>query len=98
MRIVLDKSYLYGAGAKRMEKFCSSYETLMPESLFYELLTTSPDNRAKCFSNLPKRDNPLILVKNIGFILRYEVEKKVPFSDIIEVSVKKKVFFQSQFD
>jgi hypothetical protein len=59
----------------------------MPESLFYELLTTSPEKRAKCFRNLPKVENPLVLVKNVGYILRAEVEKRVPFLDIKDASI-----------
>jgi len=87
MEIVLDKSYLYGAGPKKITDLCTSYRVLMPEALFYELLTASSENRAKCFSNLPAIDNPLLLVKNVGAILRAEVHKVAPFVDIKEVSI-----------
>lgn len=93
MEIVLDKSYLYGVSSRKMADLCSSYQVLMPEALFYELLTADPENRAKCFANLPDIDNPLVLVKNVGFIFRAEVEKKVPFADIKDVSVNIRYFF-----
>lgn len=86
MKIVVDKSYLHHVGPKKMRELCTSYQGLMPESLFYELLTTSPENRAKCFGNIPKIENPLLLVRNIGFILRTEVEEKAPFTDIMKAS------------
>jgi hypothetical protein len=87
MEIVLDKSYLYHAGPKKMAEFCSSYQGLMPEALFYELLIAAPQNRTWCFSNIPKIENPLALVKNVGVILRAEVEKRAPFPDIKDASM-----------
>jgi hypothetical protein len=93
MEIVLDKSYLYRAGPRKMADLCSSHKVLMPEALFYELLTTDPENRAKCFINLPNVDNPLVLVKNVGFIFRAEVERKTPFVDIKDVSVNTRYIF-----
>lgn len=93
MEIVLDKSYLHHVGPKKMAEFCSSYQGLMPESLFYELLTTSPEKRAKCFRNLPKVENPLVLVKNVGSILRAEVERKTPFADIKDASIHIRYMF-----
>lgn len=93
MEIVLDKSYLHGAGAKKIANLCNSYQVLMPEALFYELLTTEPDKRIKCFSNLPKIENPLMLVKNVGAILRMEVEKGVPFTDIKNASINIRYYF-----
>ena len=85
--VVLDKSYLHQVGPKKMAEFCSSHQGLMPESLFYELLTTSPEKRARCFRNLPRVKNPLVLVKNVGSILRSEVEKRAPFVDIKNASI-----------
>ena len=93
MEVVLDKSYLHQVGPKKMAEFCSSYQGLMPESLFYELLTTSPKNRAKCFRNLPKVENPLVLVKSVGSILRAEVEKKAPLADIKDASIHIRYMF-----
>lgn len=93
MEIVLDKSYLHRAGPKKIADLCSSHKVLMPEALFYELLTTTLEKRAKCFTNLPNVDNPLVLVKNVGFILRAEVEKKTPFADIKDVSVNIRYIF-----
>jgi hypothetical protein len=58
----------------------------MPEALFYELLTTTPEKRAKCFRNIPKVANPLTLVKNVGYILRSEVKERAPFADIMKAS------------
>ena len=93
MEIVLDKSYLFGAGQRKLSDLCSSNEVLMPEALFYELLTTSPENRAKCFANLPAVDNPLMLVKNVGYIMRAEIKNKVPFNNIKDASLNIRYMF-----
>lgn len=96
MEIVLDKSYLYRAGQRKLSDLCFSNQVLMPEALFYELLTTSPENRAKCFSNLPAVDNPLMLVKNVGYILRAEVKNKVPFTNIKDASLNIRYMFNKR--
>jgi hypothetical protein len=34
MQVVLDKSYLRGAGKRKVRDLCESHSVLMPESLF----------------------------------------------------------------
>ncbi|MCI5224824.1 MAG: hypothetical protein D3924_19690 [Candidatus Electrothrix sp. AR4] len=63
MNVVLNKNYLRGAGRKKVHELCKSYNVLMPESLFYEFLTTNQKkDRAICFGNLPEIDNPVVLI------------------------------------
>ena len=81
MNVVLDKSYLMGAGRQKINDLCRSQNVLMPESLFYELLTTEKSKeRAICFGNLPATDNPVVLVNGVGTILRHEINNRAPIS------------------
>jgi len=96
MEIVLDKSFLYRSGSQKISHLCFSNQVLMPEALFYELLTTSSENRAKCFRNLPAADNPVMLIKNVGYILRTEVKNKMPFTDIKDASHNIRYIFNNK--
>jgi hypothetical protein len=88
MNVVLDKSYLRGAGNKKVRDLCESHN-LMPESLFYELLTTKEEeDRAKCFSNLPDIDNPVILVQGVAALFRFEISKKSPIRSVKDMSIE----------
>ena len=80
--IVLDKSYLDGAPANEVRALCDDYAALMPEELFYELITTRPESQKRCFSKLPDRFNPVLLVPSIGTLLRAEMEHQVACSPI----------------
>lgn len=87
MKVVLDKSYLQGASGKDINDLCITENVLMPESLFYELLTTEPEVRANCFKKIPQIDNPLTLVPHVGTIIRFEIQNKRPCLNIEDVSL-----------
>ena len=76
--VVLDKSYLEGASGQEIRELASCKKLLMPSALFYELMTTSPEQRRKCFRKLPPGDNPVTLVEHIGILLTHEVATGSP--------------------
>jgi hypothetical protein len=83
MNVVLDKSFLRGAGRTKVCGLCESHNVLMPEALFFELLTTSKDkDRAICFSNLPEKENPVALVQGVSAMLGHEISKREPVGNI----------------
>ncbi len=76
--VVLDKSYLQGVAGHELRTLAESKGLLMTAALFYELMTTSAEERRKCFLKLPRIDNPVLLVEHIGVLLKYEVETGSP--------------------
>jgi hypothetical protein len=87
MKIVLDKSYLQGARTEQVISLCMENNVLMPEALFYELLTTTVAKRTACFAKLPDVDNPVVLIPNVGTIMRFEVNNKVPCKHLTKLSI-----------
>ena len=82
MKVILDKSYLDGENTENVLQLCNNHTAMMIDSLFYELLTTDKKSRARCFSKIPKKKNPLILIPNVGQYYRHEMENKRPFERI----------------
>lgn len=76
--VVLDKNFLQGSTASEVRALAESHRLIMPGALFYELMTTSPEGRRKCFSKLPQTENPVILVEHIGVLLAYESTRHRP--------------------
>ncbi|MFD0740500.1 hypothetical protein ACFQZQ_14545 [Lysobacter koreensis] len=74
MRVVIDKSALFGLPAQRIDAICREHEVWMPEVLFYELLTTDPAQRARLFRKIPRRERPFVLVGDGGFLFGRELE------------------------
>jgi len=70
----------------------------MPEILFYELLTTTPKKRAACFCKLPDIENPVILIPNVGTLLRYEVENQIPCNPVTKVAINISDEFRVNFN
>lgn len=59
----------------------------MTEALFFELLTTTPEHRSRCFSRLPSTHNPVVLVPNVGAILRWEVHNQEPVETLSKIAM-----------
>lgn len=76
--VVLDKSYLEAASPEAIGHLCDTHTALMSDVLFYELITTRDESRQKCFGRLPDKPNPVTLIPNVGFLLRFERENRVP--------------------
>lgn len=76
--IVLDKNFLQGSSAKRIRELSASHRLLMPDVLFYELLSSSEPGRSRCFAKLPKVPNPVELIMHVGGLLRLEIDTYQP--------------------
>ena len=70
--VVLDKDYLQGSQPAVIEQLCRDYRVLMPEALFFELLTCSPAVRARCYAKFPANDNPVALMPIVSELLKVE--------------------------
>jgi len=80
--IVLDKSYLDGASTPSVRALCDEHIVLMSDELFFELMTTRPESQQRCFSKLPDKTNPVLLMPNVGSLLRYEMEHQAPCTPV----------------
>jgi hypothetical protein len=85
--IVLDKSYLRGARTEHIRSLCSEYTVIMPDVLFYELLTAPDWERTMCFQKFPDIENPVTLVPSIGELLRFEVTHCIPCTPLKDRAV-----------
>ncbi len=74
MDVVIDKSYLQSSSKEFIVKLCDRHRVMMSDILFYELLTTDEEARQRCFAKIPNIENPLVLIPNIGTLLRFENE------------------------
>lgn len=75
--LVLDKDYLQGSKPAAIEQLCRDYCVLMPEALFFELLTCSAAVRAS-FAKFPAQDNPVALMPRVSELVRFEWKKRRP--------------------
>lgn len=80
--VVIDKSFLQGAPKDTLQLLFDNHRVLMPFVNFYELFTTTPPERARCFQRLPKGENPVSLVESIDFIRRWELVNRRPLLEI----------------
>jgi hypothetical protein len=78
LAVVLDKSFLQAASSSAIQKLAGSYRLVISWALFYELLTCDMRGRRGCFSKLPKTENPVELVENIGKLMKLEINTHQP--------------------
>lgn len=81
--VILDKSYLDGASAAEVANVCERYTALMPQELFFEMMTTCPKSQRRCFAKLPDRDSPVALIPPVGVLIDFELrnhQQCVPLS------------------
>lgn len=76
--VILDKSFLQAASASTIQGLASSHRLVISWALFYELLTCDTRGRRGCFSKLPKTENPVDLVENIGKLMKFEINTHQP--------------------
>lgn len=76
--ILLDKSFLDGVSANRLRGLGTSHELLMPDVLFFEMISTGEQSRTRCFSKLPTGENPITLVTHVGALLQKELQSHQP--------------------
>ena len=94
--VVIDKSFLQGASKETLQLLFNIHRVLMCAVNFYELLTTKPFERARCFQRLPKGENPVALVESLDFIWQWEVENKRPLLDIQHAIIQGTYHFNSR--
>jgi len=81
--LVLDKCYLQAATWQTVCTLAEEHDLVMSGGLFHELLSGNPKGRAKVFSKLPRKDNPVHLVDNLTSLLRHEGQTHTPAGDIL---------------
>lgn len=79
---VIDKSYLQGATAAEIQSLCSD-GALMSDTLYAELMTTTPEARRRCFMKFPTGINPVHIVPTIGALLQYEMTTRSSCTPLI---------------
>lgn len=70
--ILFDKSYLDGAATSQLRDVCERHLALMPQELFFEMMTTSPKSQRRCFAKLPDRNNRVALIPPVGVLVDFE--------------------------
>lgn len=72
--VILDKSYLQGCKAEELLRLAQTHRLIVSDALFYELLTTDPVARSRCFAKFPTGTNPVELFSHIGTMMRAEID------------------------
>lgn len=73
-RIILDKNFVEGGKTQTIVALCREGRAVMPDVLFYEMLTGREPGRSRCFAKFPG-ENPVTLVPNVGELLQYETAR-----------------------
>ena len=76
--IILDKSYLQGISQAKYQELSEQFQFLMPDVLFYELITCDEPARKRCFEKFPQKNNPIPVVKSVWELLRMELAAHRP--------------------
>lgn len=71
--IIIDKCFLQGTSAREIQELSGQFQLLMPDVLFYELISSSEPGRSRCFKKLPQRSNPIPIAKHVGALLQKEL-------------------------
>lgn len=72
--MLIDKNVVQGFSQADFAALGERYTLLMPDVLFFEMLSTpDPRERAQYFGKLPRRDNPIVMVDHIGAHLQEEL-------------------------
>ncbi len=82
--VVIDKSYLDAARPNQVKSLCDKHTVLMPDVLFYELITTRKLSRKHCFNKFPDTNNPVELIPNVGSLLRFELNTHRPCTPLYD--------------
>lgn len=96
MELVVDKSFLDGASRERIREIREMYYVIMPEVLFFELITAREDSRRRCFAKLSDVDNPMALLEGIGDLLSYEIGAKRSCSPLSERCLRQAYRFNTR--
>jgi hypothetical protein len=91
--ILIDKSWVQGGSAGTLASVSAEHDLLMPEALFYELLTTRRDEQILCFARLSKVQNSIRLLCGIPDLLRYESESGKPATPLANRCIANSISF-----
>lgn len=91
--VVFDKSYLQSVSAKRIADLAASAPLVMTDALFYELLTTDPTTRSRCFAKFPATENPVRVVGHIGPMLLHEKSTNTRALDFLSYELTERYRF-----
>lgn len=69
--VILDKNFIQGAKRDEVIGVCAEGFALMPDVLFYEMLTSPEPARSRCFAKFPG-ENPVAVVPSVGELLARE--------------------------
>ena len=70
--IILDKSFLQGTADNRFKELSIQFQFLMPDVLFYELISSDEPGRSRCFTKLTYLANPIQPIKSVSDFLKKE--------------------------
>lgn len=76
-RIILDKNFVQGGTKEAIGELCASGQALMPDVLFYEMLSDDEPWRTRCFVKFPGV-NPVPIVPSVSEMLAIECETHEP--------------------
>jgi hypothetical protein len=77
-KILLDKNFLQGSSTKMIRDLAETHTLLMPDVLFYEMISCDEPARSQCFAKLPPGENPVVLLKHLGGLLSKEMDTHQP--------------------
>lgn len=72
-RVILDKNFVQGGKKEAILALCHEGRALMPDVLFYEMLTGPEPGRSRSFAKFPGI-NPVPLVPNVGALQTFELD------------------------
>lgn len=94
--IVLDKSYLDGASTEAIQALCDNYTVLVSDELFFELITTRKKSQQRCFSKLPDRPNPVLLIPDVRTLLHIELEHQAECTSLVRQKMQDSFIFNKK--
>lgn len=94
--ILIDKSWVQGANVSALTNVAARHRLLMPEVLFYELLTTKDKEQSGCFGRLSVVQSSISLLCGISDLLRYESEVGKPAVPLRERCISHDISFHPE--
>ena len=101
--VVVDKSYIQGAGVESLLELQEYWNLLFPDAFFFEVASTDQTARERCLAKLREvhRSGRLLVAPNIGELLRREIhtlsEAGVPSENLVE-GLDLDTFLGTRFD
>lgn len=94
--LVLDRSYLQAALAPEVQRLCDGYRVIMPEALFFEILTAGTGLTRALFDRFPARENPVAIVPHVGVLMKREIETREPASPAEKLALQERFIFNTK--